>query len=184
MGKRKRKGKALVGETKPGNKPNPQPANKAKPSKDAICFFCQKPGHWKRNCKLYLEDKKKKKSDEVSTSGIFVIDIHFSTLTTWVLDTACGSHICTNVQGLKDSRKLDRNEVDLRVGNGARVATVAVGTYELVFPSGLIFILNNCYYVPSLSSNIISLSYLDKEGFVGDCALGTIILRICFEHID
>ena len=112
-----------------------------------------------------MEDKKKKKSDEVSTSGIFVIDIHFSTLTTWVLDTACGSHICTNVQGLKDSRKLDRSEVDLRVGNGARVVAAAIGTYELVLPSGLIFILNNCYYVPSLSSNIISLSYLDKEGF-------------------
>ena len=115
-----------------------------------------------------MGDQKKNKSGEVSTSGIFVIDVQFSTLTTWVLDTVCGSHICTNVQGLRDSRKLDRSEVDLHVGNGARVAavaTVAVGTYELVLPSGLIFILNNCYYVPSLSSNIIFLSYLDKEGF-------------------
>ena len=50
------------------------------------------------------------------------------------------------------------------MGNGARVAAVAVGTYELVLPTGLIF--NNCNYVPSLSSNIISLSYLDKEGFI------------------
>ena len=113
-----------------------------------------------------MEDKRKKKSDEVSTSGIFIIDVHLSTLTIWVLDTACGSHICTNVQGLRDTRKLDRSEVDLRVGNGARVAAVAVGTYELVLPTGLIFVLNNCYYVPSLSSNIISLSYLDKEGFI------------------
>ena len=70
-----------------------------------------------------------------------------------------------DVKGLRDSRKLDKSEMDLRVGNRARVAAVAVGTYELVLPSGLIFILNNCYYVPSLSSNIISLSYLDKEGF-------------------
>ena len=61
-----------------------------------------------------------------------------STPTTWVLDTACGSHICTNVQGLRRSRKLDRGEVDLRVGNGARVAAVAVGTFELVLPTGLV----------------------------------------------
>ena len=112
-----------------------------------------------------MEDlKKKKKGAEASTSGIYVIGVHFSK-TTWVLDTACGSYICTNVEGLRDSRKLDRGELDLRVGNGARVAAVAVGTYELVLPTGLIFVLNNCYYVPSLSSNIISLSYLDKEGF-------------------
>ena len=100
-----------------------------------------------------MEDlKKQKKGTRPSTSGIFVTNIHFS-------------HICTNVQGLRDTRKLDRSEVDLRVGNGARVAAVAVGTNELVLPTGLVFVLNNCYYVPLLSSNIISLPYLDKEGF-------------------
>ena len=55
--------------------------------------------------------------------------------------------------------------MDLRVGNKARVAAIAVGTYELVLPNGLLLVLNNCYYVPALSSNIISISYLDKEGF-------------------
>ena len=58
-GKGKRKGNAVAGETKPAAKPNPQPAKKTKPTKDAVCFFCQKPGHWKRNCKLYMEDLKK-----------------------------------------------------------------------------------------------------------------------------
>ena len=68
----------MDGETKPVAKPNPQPAKKAKPAKDAIFFFCQKPGHWKRNCKLYMEDlKKQKKGDEASTSGIFVTKVLF-----------------------------------------------------------------------------------------------------------
>ena len=89
-GKGKRKGDAEVGGTKPAAKPNPPPAKKAKPTKEAVCFFCQKPVHWRRNCKLYMEDLKKKKS-EVSTSGIYVIGVHLSTPTTWVLDTACGS---------------------------------------------------------------------------------------------
>ena len=38
MGKGKRKGKAPLGETKPGNKPNPQPTKKAKPSRMQFAF--------------------------------------------------------------------------------------------------------------------------------------------------
>ena len=80
------------------------------------------------------------------------------------------------MQGLKDSRKLKKGEVDLRVWNKARVIALAVGTYELVLPNGLLLVLNNCFYVPALSSNIVSLSYLDKEGYTsiagnGKCSI-------------
>jgi len=37
-GKGKRKADVMDGETKPVTKPNPQPAKKAKPAKDAICL--------------------------------------------------------------------------------------------------------------------------------------------------
>ena len=58
-----------------------------------------------------------------------------------------------------------KGEVYLRVGNGARVAALAVGTYELTLPSGLILNLENYYYVPTMCRNIISISCLDKKGF-------------------
>ena len=51
------------------------------------------------------------------------------------------------------------------MGNGARVAALAVGVYDLTFPSGLVFQLKNCYYVPAVSRNIISVSCLDVDGF-------------------
>ena len=35
-----------------------------------------------------------------------------STSTSWVLDTGCGSHICSDVQGLRTSRALTKGEVD------------------------------------------------------------------------
>ena len=38
------------------------------------------------------------------------------------------------MQGLKKSRKLAKGEVDLRVGNGARVVALAVGIYTLSLP--------------------------------------------------
>ena len=53
-------------------------------------------GHWKRNCKGYLEDLKKK-GNKISTSGIHVIEVNLSISSSWVLDTGCASHICTNV---------------------------------------------------------------------------------------
>ena len=83
----------------------------------------------------------------------------------WVLDTSCGSHICNNVQGLRRSRTLAKGEINIRVGNGSNVTALSIGTYDLVLPSGLVLSLENCYYVPALSRNIISISCLDKFGF-------------------
>ena len=162
--KKKRKSKAKAAKSPKGQQ-QARPKPKEKVPKEGVCFHCQQPGHWKRNCTLYLEDLKKKKSSETTSSGIYVIEINLSTSTSWVLDTGCGSHICTNVQGLKKSRQLKKGEVDLRVGNGARVVALAVGTYQLVLPNGLLLELNNCFYVPAMSRNIISVSSLDDEGF-------------------
>ena len=60
------------------------------------------------------------------------------------------------MHGLKRSTDLAKAEVDLRVGNGAKVYALAIGTYVLTLPSGLIIQLENCYYVPAISRNIIS----------------------------
>ena len=69
------------------------------------------------------------------------------------------------MQDLRSSRSLAKGKVDLRVGNGVRVVSLAVGVYDLTLPSGLVFQLKNCYYVPAVSRNIISISCLDVDGF-------------------
>jgi len=69
------------------------------------------------------------------------------------------------MQGLSNSRALEKGQVDLRVGNGARVVALAVGTFHLSLPSGMVLELNNCYHVPAISRNIISISCLDLDGF-------------------
>ena len=57
---------------------------------------------------------KKKASDAPSTLGMFVIEVNIvSHNNQWVLDTGCGSHICTNVRGLRNSRGLNKGESDL-----------------------------------------------------------------------
>src|SRR6185369_8966359 len=66
------------------------------------------------------------------------------------------------LQGLSETRRFARGELDVRVGNGAKVAVLAVGTYHLSLPSGLVLELNNCYCIPALSKNIISCSCLEE----------------------
>jgi hypothetical protein len=152
----KGKGKAVA--TNDSSKPKATP--KAKVAALNECYHCHKIGHWKRNCPVYLEEKK----NDASSSGIYVIEINLATSASWVFDTACGSHITCNVQGPKRSRSLSKGEVDLRVGNGARVAALALGVYILKLPSGLILKLNNCYSVSAITKNIISIPVLDSEG--------------------
>ena len=113
-----------------------------------------------------MESKKKVACDAPTPSGIYVIEVNtVSYANLWVLDTGCGSHICTDMQGLRDSRKLTKGESDLRLGNGARVAVVAIRTYVLNLLSGFCLHLDNCFCVPSLTKNIIYVSCLNKKGF-------------------
>ena len=69
------------------------------------------------------------------------------------------------MQGLRNSRKLAKGESNLQVGNGARVAVVAIGTYVLNLHSGICLNLDNCFRVLALTKNIISVSCLNKKGY-------------------
>jgi hypothetical protein len=143
----KKKGKAM------DNIPMPNQVPKASSAANAECFHCKEIGHWKRNCKLYLASLK---------NNIFLAD---TVINSWVFDTRSVAHICNSTQGMIRSRSVERGEVDFRVGNNARVAALTVGTMQLHLPPGFIMELNNCYFVPSLSRNILSPSCLMKDGY-------------------
>jgi hypothetical protein len=165
--KRKRKGKAKTSDEISSSKPKPVGKPKASPAASDTCHHCHKTGHWRRNCKLYLEELKRKKGSKTSSSGINVIEINLATRPddSWVFDTGSMIHTCKSLQGLKRTRKCARGELDARVGNGAKVAALAVGVYSLSLPSGLVLELNNCYYIPALGKNIISSSCLEEDGY-------------------
>ena len=101
-GVRKKKGKQVI--------VAPTAAGKKTPS-ESTCFHYSKTGHWKRNCKAYLESLKKERYGDASNSGIYVIEISTNTALAnhiWVLDTGCGCHLVSSMQELRSSRKINK----------------------------------------------------------------------------
>ncbi|KAJ9535962.1 hypothetical protein OSB04_un000872 [Centaurea solstitialis] len=162
----KGKGKAKVVPRNQGLKRKAETSNILPTSdpKEAICFYCQEKGHWKRSCSKYLEVLKVNKAKECGTSGIFMIELHSTSISnSWVLDTGCGTHICSNSQGLKESRTLKHGELNLIMGNRMTAAVTKIGDLELVLSSGLSIKLLDCCYSPEMARNIISFHALYKD---------------------
>ncbi|KAL0311605.1 UNVERIFIED_CONTAM: Retrovirus-related Pol polyprotein from transposon TNT 1-94 [Sesamum angustifolium] len=80
-----------------------------------ICAYCCEKGHWKRDC-----------PNLSSNQGMFIVEVNMVTISaSWVLDTYCGAHICNDLQVLQRNRKLSKDEVVLRLGDGKAVAAAA-----------------------------------------------------------
>ncbi|GKA14968.1 retrotransposon protein, putative, ty1-copia subclass [Tanacetum coccineum] len=107
-------------------------------------------------------------------SGIFVIELNTFLNRSWIYDTGCGTHICNTTQGLRASRKLKPGALSLYVGNGQREAVEAIGNFDLSLPSGLVIVLNNCHYAPSITRGVISVSRLYEDGFINRFVNNTI----------
>ena len=117
-----------------------------------------------------MEDLKKKKGTEPSASGINVIEINIalSSSNDWVFDTGSMIHTCKSLQGLSDARRFAKGELDVHVGNGAKVVVLAVGTYHLSLPLGLVnkhcsIYYNNIFYAHCpLVNGLYALDLEDK----------------------
>ncbi|GJT86317.1 zinc finger, CCHC-type containing protein [Tanacetum coccineum] len=176
----KGKGKKAYAYAEPSYAPkpkNPPPPKKDNPAKDAICHHCGEVGHWRRNCPTYLTEllKKKHLAQGASTSGIYTIELYSFPSTSWVNDTGCGTHICNTTQGLRGSKKLNPGALSLYMGNGQHAAVEAIRNYHLCLPSGLVIVLNNCHYAPSITRGIISVSRLYEDGFINRFELNNAI---------
>ncbi|XP_073133292.1 uncharacterized protein [Henckelia pumila] len=143
--------------TKEKGKKHFSPTQKKKPNKkrllnvpktdkkDNVCFHCKQPGHWMRNCRDYLAQKRSEK-------GMFYIEINVSiNNSSWVMTR---------------SKQLRESKTFLRMSNGARVAAKAKGDVYLVLNNNFKLYLKDVLYVPDLVKNIISIPMLDRDGFV------------------
>ncbi|GKB34293.1 retrotransposon protein, putative, ty1-copia subclass [Tanacetum coccineum] len=84
------------------------------------------------------EVEEDKNASVASTSGIFTIELYAFPNKTWVYDTGGETHICNTSQGLTESRKLKHEALSLYMANGMRTGVEAIGSFDLILPSGLI----------------------------------------------
>ena len=65
---------------------------------------------------------------DIHVTDVFLTNAHSSA---WVFDTGSVAHICNSKQGLRIIRRLVKDEVTMRVGNGSKVDVIAVGMLPL-----------------------------------------------------
>ena len=128
------------------------------------CFHCHKQGHWKRNFPKYLEGLKAKKDQgNVPLHFIHVLELNYvdNSDDSWIIDSGATNHVCYSLQLLTKARKLRAKEFTLQVGNGEFVSAEAVGEVRLQFGNKFL-LLDNVYFIPNISRNLISVSELYK----------------------
>ncbi|GKC58106.1 retrotransposon protein, putative, ty1-copia subclass [Tanacetum coccineum] len=78
---------------------------------------------------------------------------------------SCGTQFCNTLQGLRKSKKLKHRALSLYMGNGMRTAVEAIGSFNLILPSGLIIVLDNCHFAPTVTRGVVSISRLVENGY-------------------
>ncbi|GKB23554.1 retrotransposon protein, putative, ty1-copia subclass [Tanacetum coccineum] len=64
------------------------------------------------------------------------------------------------------TRQDTRRRTVLYICNGHSAAVEAIGSFKLILPSGIILVLDNCHFSPSITRGIVSLSRLWDKDFV------------------
>nr|GEX69602.1 zinc finger, CCHC-type [Tanacetum cinerariifolium] len=85
---------------------------------------------------------------------------------TWVYDTGYGTHIFNTSQGVRECKKLKHGALSLYMGNGMRADVEAIGSFDLILPSGLIIVLDNCHFAPTVTRGVVSISRLVKNCYI------------------
>ncbi|GKC77644.1 zinc finger, CCHC-type containing protein [Tanacetum coccineum] len=136
--KDKKKPQWVKGEAKGNNKlvyaPKtkiPPPPKRDNPANDSIYHYCKEVGHWRRNCSSYHAELKKRKN-----AGGLVL------------------------QGLRESKKLKHGALSLYMENGMSATVEAIRSFDLILPSGLIIVLDNCHFAPTVTRGVVSISRL------------------------
>ena len=127
-----------------------------KVSAKGTCYHCGKEGHWKWNCKEYLAIIK---SANIA-KGLHMIRtnllLNTSFSDSWVLDTACSSHLCKMLQGLQKIKSLNKDDFELFDTIGESIQAKAIGNKILKLPLGKVLELKTYYYISNIVRNIIS----------------------------
>jgi hypothetical protein len=126
------------------------------------CLFCKKGGHMKKDCQKYKRWLEKKGN----TISLVCHEFFFvkAPCNTWWIDFVSTIYIVNIMQVFLNTRKLASNEQRVYSGNKLFSHVEVVGTFRLILKTGYIIDLENVFFIPCFSRNLISVSKLDVIG--------------------
>ncbi|KAH9680700.1 hypothetical protein KPL71_026653 [Citrus sinensis] len=167
-----------------------------KTKKKRKCYFCQKEGHYIKDCfeKKKLEKLQKESSGKVDIASVdegesedadvlIAADKKFSG--EWILDSGCSFHMCPQKDFFVTFEKVDGGRVLL--GNNLACKVAGIGSVSIKMHDDRVISLEQVRYVPELKRNLISLGMIDQLGCSikaenGELQIirkGTVIMKGC-----
>jgi hypothetical protein len=152
-----------------------------------ICRYCKKPGHVKANCfklanklerdkkvsgETHVASTKAKDTDDDNTVMVAMIEngtvvlAEDDTRETWIGDTGATAHMTNSLCGFTNIR---HDQSEIKFGNGNYVSSPLIGDKHLIVMKEngkeCEITLCDCKYVPSLFTNLLSLTKALSSGW-------------------
>ena len=151
--------------------------------KNITCDYCHKNGHIMKYCYKHKRDMRQQKREGDNENRVAVVanddllvscDANAINLvrdeSSWFVDSGATSHV-TPKKELFSSYTPD-NFGTLKMGNNHEVEVIGIGTVCLESNNGSKLVLNNVKHAPDVRLNLISVGYLDDEGYVNTLGAG------------
>lgn len=146
------------------------------------CLYCNKKGHWKRDCRKFKYDKQQSQqhNTEVDQPELIVAEVGLAANEEpeeWILDSGATQHMSPDKNVFETYREIPPKSV--RFGNRQYGSGIGVGTVNLRTKVGdelKTIMLCNVLHVPDLSRKLISLSAATTNGAVGSISNDSITL--------
>ena len=147
------------------------------------CWFCEKPGHRKKDC--FVFKKKNGNKGEASNSqdpvndGISSQSIKFNSNLelngtnfnvccvqddSWYIDSGASRHVCMDRRWFKTFHKCDGDEF-LYMGNNSTIQVLEKGSVELHFISRNRLTLKEVMFAPKIAKNLVLGLTLNRMGY-------------------
>ena len=126
------------------------------------CYICRKKGHFARDC-----TKPKKVTPNPTSHHVFVTShvlvANFALM--WTVDSATTKHVARNRVRFVEYCQILVGSRDIKVGSGASMEVLGIGTYKLELQGGHILLLHDVLYAPEIRRNLLSVVTLLRLGF-------------------
>lgn len=154
------------------------------PKRHLTCHFCNKPGHFKRDCRklamlqasektgkpMYSANKAATNEYESSDNEVMVVSHALSATTSrgnWIIDSGATCHMCNDKKLFRELDSLRRPQ-EVTLGDGHVLEATSEGTVplQMLLPDGSTKRCNlqNVLFVPKLSYSLLSVTKVSETG--------------------